>query len=206
MARRGCALSLLILVLVIAAVILARGLWLAGLGHWLEAPSNPSSANAIVVLGGDQERIGTAVSLYKQGLAPEIWYTGNYTPAGQILLIETQLAYQAAIASGVPAGAIHLLPTTSTWEDGQQIAAYAKERGTRSIVLVTSWYHAHRGLCIVRRDFAGSGVAVSFQAAANSTFGPNNWWRNEEGLIDVFDEYIKIGYYWLNYGLAPWQC
>lgn len=206
MRHRFCVLVPLIACLGFIALVLANRLWLPLVGNGLASPSAPVSADAIVVLGGGNERLKTAVSLYEQGKAPEIWYTGNYTPAGQILPIEAQLARQAAIDLGVPAVAIHLLPTTSTWEDGQQIAAYARQRGVKSLLLVTSWYHGRRGVCVVRHHLAGTGIQLSFQAASNATFGPADWWHNEEGLIAVVNEYIKFAFYWVHYGLAPWQC
>jgi hypothetical protein len=67
-------------------------------------------------------------------------------------------------------------------------------------------YHARRGVCVVRHHLAGAGIQLSFQTAYNSTFGPDNWWLSEEGLMDVVSEYIKFGFYWIHFGLAPWQC
>ncbi len=187
-------------------LLLTSRLWLPALGHTLEAPSNPAPAGAIVVLAGNQQRLQQAVALYKQGYASEIWYTGDAPQGEEPLERNSQLARQVAIDMGVPADAIHLLPTTSTWEDGQQIAAYARQSGVKSILLVTSWYHGRRGVCVVRHHLAGTGVQLSFQAASNATFGPANWWHNEEGLLDVIIEYVKFAFYWVHYGLAPWQC
>ncbi|MCL5994968.1 MAG: YdcF family protein [Chloroflexi bacterium] len=205
--RVGCALQLLaflIAVPVIAA--LTSSLWLPALGHALEAPSDPAPADAIAVFSGGRQRLRQAVALYRQGLAPELWHTGDAPQGEEPFERSSQLARQAAIDMGVPPDAIHLLPSTSTWEDAQQIAALARQRGIHSILLVTSWYHGRRGLCVMRRHLDGTGIRVTFQAASNVTFGPDNWWRNEEGFMDVVNEYIKFGFYWLHYGLAPWQC
>ncbi|MCL4504489.1 MAG: hypothetical protein M1434_09830 [Chloroflexi bacterium] len=78
--------------------------------------------------------------------------------------------------------------------------------GYTRILVVTSWYHGRRGMCIIRHDTRDTAIQVSYQAAYNATFGPDSWWRNEEGLMDVTNELIKIGYYWVEYGLSPWQC
>lgn len=205
--RLGCALWLLIFIIAVPLIIvLTSGLWLPALGHALEMPSNPAPADAIAVLSGGRPRLEQAVSLYKQGYAPELWYTGDAPQGEEPYERNSQLARQAAIDMGIPANAIHLLPSTSTWEDTQQIIAYAQQRDIKKVVLVTSWYHARRSMCIVQRQSAGTDINVSFQAASNATFGPDNWWRTEEGLMDVVNEYIKIGYYWLHYGLVPWQC
>jgi uncharacterized SAM-binding protein YcdF (DUF218 family) len=205
--RLGCLLWLIaFLVAVPLLVVLTAQLWLPALGHTLESPSNPAPSGAIAVLAGNQQRLQQAVSLYKQGYASEIWHTGDAPQGEESYTRNAEIARQAAIGMGVPADAIHLLPTTSTWEDGQQIAAYARQRGVKSILLVTSWYHARRGVCVVRHHLAGTGIQLSFQSASNATFGPDNWWHNEEGLIAVVNEYIKSAFYWVHYGLAPWQC
>lgn len=176
------------------------------IGYWLSVSSSPAPADAIVVLAGDQVRIRYAVDAYQRGQAPEIWYTGDVSPVEQILPTESQLARQAFISMGTPSEAIHLLPTTSTWEDGQQIAAYADERGVKRILLITSWYHGRRGLCVVRHHLKESEIVTYYQAAYNRAFSPANWWLNEEGLMAVSGELIKFGYYWMHYGLAPWMC
>jgi uncharacterized SAM-binding protein YcdF (DUF218 family) len=205
--RLGCFVWLLAAcITLLLLVTFTPNLWLAVMGGWLNVPSSPAPAEVIAVLAGNQQRLHQAVALYKQGLASELWYTGDAPQGEEGFVRNAHLAQQAAIDMGVPAEDIHLLPTTSTWEDGQQIAALAQQRGMRRILVVTSWYHGRRGLCVVRRWLQGSGIQVSYQAAYNATFGPDDWWHNEEGLIDVTNEYIKIGYYWLHYGLAPWQC
>ena len=205
--RLGCLIWLLAACLAILLLLtLTANLWLTALGRWLDAPSNLAPADAIAVLAGNRPRLEQAVALYQQGLAPELWYTGDAPQGEESFSRDSQSARLAAIDMGVPASAITLLPTTSTWEDGQQIAALAKQRGYTRILVVTSWYHARRGLCIVRHAVQGAGVQVYFQSAYNKTFGPDLWWRTEEGLLDVTNEIIKFGYYWYHYGLVPWQC
>ena len=205
--RLGCLLWLLASCLLFLLLMpLTSGLWLPAIGRWLDAPSNPAPADAIAVLAGNRPRLEQAVALYQQGLAPEIWYTGDAPQGEESFSHGAQDARLAAIELGVPAAAITLLPTTSTWEDGEQITALAKARGYKRILVVTSWYHARRGVCIVRRWAQGSDIQITFQSAYNKTFGPEQWWRNEEGLLDVSNEIIKFGFYWVQYGLAPWQC
>ena len=60
---------------------------------------------------------------------------------------------------------------------------------------------------MVRRNLQAEGaIQVSCQAAYNATVGSDNWWHNEEWLLAVTNEHIRIGIYWWQYGLAPWQC
>jgi UDP-N-acetylmuramyl pentapeptide phosphotransferase/UDP-N-acetylglucosamine-1-phosphate transferase len=106
----------------------------------------------------------------------------------------------------VPANAIRRLRTTSTWEDGQEIAQAVHETGVSRLLVVTNWYHGRRALGTVRRELADDDVEVLFSPPPPLTYGPHDWWRQENGLVAVVNEYIKIGFYWWHYGLAPWEC
>jgi len=207
--RLGCLIWLLATCLTVLLLLtLTANLWLTAIGHWLDAPSAPAPApaDAIAVLAGNRQRLNLAVALYQRGLAPEIWYTGDAPQGEEGFTRDSQSARQAAIDMGIPAAAITLLPTTSTWEDGQQITANAQSKGYKRLLLVTSWYHGRRGTCILRHYTQGTDLQITYQAAYNQTFSPDNWWHTEEGLLDVSNEIIKIGFYWYHYGLVPWQC
>jgi uncharacterized SAM-binding protein YcdF (DUF218 family) len=206
-----CLLTLLGVPFVLLVVgLLTAGWWLPGLGHWLQQPSQPAPADVIVVLAGDRERIVHGIDLYKQGLADEIWYTGDVTFTIAPIPNESQTARQYAIEQGVPATAITLLPSTSTWEDALAIRAHMDERGVDNILLVTSWYHSRRALCIMRRhlDLATGTHQMSWYAVPTDSYhyNPDNWWQHEFGLVNVQNEFIKFGHYWLAYGLCPFNC
>jgi len=161
--------------------------------------------DAIVVLGGEQQRSLHGIALYKQGLAPELWLTGDEMLPGETIS-SAQVDAQLAIKQGVPAEVIHLLPTANTWEDGRAISAFAAQRHVRSILVVTSWPHSRRALCVIQRWLAGSGVRIYYDASPASDYGPDDWWQRENGRIEVLDELVKIGFYWWRYGLPPWSC
>lgn len=190
----------------VLAIVTAR-LWLPAIGNWLVRPSQLNQADAIVVLsGGGPERLTHGITLYQQDLAPELWYTGDAPIPTMTSFTDGQFARQFAIEQGVPAEAIHLLETTSTREDGQQIAAAVRQRGLRRLLIVTNWYHSRRALCVVRQQLADSGVTVYYDPPPALTYGPDNWWQQENGLVAVINELIKFGFYWWQYGLVPWRC
>src|SRR5690606_23445594 len=67
----------LLLALVVAGM-LTSGRWLPLLGAWLAIPARSAPADAIVVLeGGGPQRMLPAIQLYHQGIAPELWITGD---------------------------------------------------------------------------------------------------------------------------------
>ena len=94
--------------------------------------------DAIVVLGGEQQRSLHGIALYKQGLAPELWLTGDMLLPGETISSAQVDAQLAIKREGVPAEVIHLLPTANTWEDGRAISAFATQRHVGSILVVTS--------------------------------------------------------------------
>ena len=178
---------------------------LAEIGHWLAQPPLIEQADAVVVLGGSPPRNQRGISLYMEGLASEFWHTGDVPRPGMPTTYAESRA-QIAIEHGVPAEAIHLLATSSTWEDGQQIAALAKERGTRTILVVTSWPHSRRALCTIKKHLADSEVSVYYARAENPAYRPDNWWLSRAGWRTVSAEVAKIGGYWVRYGVSPWHC
>lgn len=112
--------------------------WTHKIGAWLEMPATAAQADAIVVLGGAaKERLPVAIELFRDGLAPELWYTGAVDDTREGDGTSAQLAAKRAQEMGVPSEAITLLASSSTWEDGQQIAATAQARGSYRILVVT---------------------------------------------------------------------
>lgn len=196
----------------LAALVLAVNLfaldecWTCHVGEWLDIPAQVAHADAIVVLGGGPERLPAAIDLFHEGIAPELWYTGaredSLDPAGN----EARLAYKTAQEMGIPAEAITMLTTISTWEDGQQIAATAQARGTRSILVITNWYHGRRALCIIHHHLRDQRVQIYYQPVETSGFGPDDWWLSEDVSRTVTTELYKIIFYWGYYGLIPGVC
>ena len=173
-------------------------------------------------------RIHQGIALYHQGLAPELWHTGDTIKPGSRMkdpesMHFARFAARLAVERGVPAQSIHLLATTSTWEDGQQVIALARAREIKSILVVTDWYHSRRALRVLARQAStgrragsqpgtleGSDAEPAIyyapsadQDALGIAYGPENWWRHRAGWAAVLGELLKMCYYTLRYGVAP---
>jgi len=130
-------------VLVLAAIMVrvSASAWLPAIGRWLAMPATEMHrTDAIVVHGGSVPRRRYGIELYRRGLAPELWLTGY--ASGQAYT--TKLMVEDA---GIPQRAFRFLVTTSTWSDGQQIAAAIRARKLHSVLIVTDWWHSRRALC-----------------------------------------------------------
>ncbi|NTU80707.1 MAG: YdcF family protein [Chloroflexales bacterium] len=175
---------------------------------WLNVPAiaPPAHVDVIVVLAGDhQARVLEAARLYAAGVADAVWITGDVPdPGGTVSLAMSWrvIAWQNGIADDV----ITLLPSTSTWEDSQQIAAQARARGARSLVVVTSWFHGRRALCLIRHALESQPVQLYYVPAQGLPYDDSRWWRELNGWRSVAREMVAIGYYWQRYQLSPWAC
>ncbi|MFC1453936.1 YdcF family protein [Verrucomicrobiota bacterium] len=179
--------------------------WLPVIGRWFFVPPNAAKADVIAVLdGGGPERLCHGMELYKRGLAPELWYTGDKPLETRSDFMDSEQVLNFAERYGVPKDKIRLLPSTSTFEDGQSISALVKEKKIKSLIVVTSWYHTRRAMNVIRPSMPGTNIVIYMSSSTNLPYTPDNWWQDEEGLVAVINETIKTALYWWRYGLAPW--
>lgn len=174
---------------------------------WLErGPDPPAPADVIVVLGGDHPaRVLTAADLYSQGLAPRLWLTGDVPPPGKRVSVAEAARY-VAFTRGIPYEHQLLLPSTSTWEDAEQIRAAAEREQVRSLLVVTSWYHSRRALCVINHQLDGAAIHVSYAPATRLLPTSANWWKRPLGWWRNTREVMAFAYYGVRYGLPPWSC
>lgn len=147
----------------------------------------PRPADAIVVLGAAvwpgerpspalQRRIDRGIELWQAGLAPALVPTGGlgrYPPS------EAEVMARVARRAGVPADALVLEPrATSTLTSAGYVAALARERGWRSVIVVSEPYHLLRAGWM----FRDQGLEVQVACAA---WGLEPYWRVYQTLREV---------------------
>ncbi len=137
------------------AVLLLATLWLLGFAWFsFEARQKrrpPSSADAIVVLTGGADRIGTALRLLQDGVAPLLLVSGvpahveladlvRHTPAEPHLALDR---WSPRIKLGHAAA--------STAGNADEIAPWVRENGVHTLIVVTAGYHMQRALIEIGR-------------------------------------------------------
>ena len=185
-------------VLGVVALIVSAEAWLAAIGRWLAYPAQAQAADAIAVYGGAQERTIYGIDLYRRGFAPELWHTGYAD--------DRRFVVALLLKRRLPPQAIRYLPSDSTWEDTRVILDLAQRRHLRRILVVTSWYHSRRVMCVVKNQLAGSDIEVFYDAPPSPTGGPDDWWKDASSRRHVLRELVKLPYYWFRYGVHFWNC
>ena len=66
---------------------------------------------------------------------------------------------------------------------------------------MTDLFHTRRAA----RTFRGllPDTTIYLSAAPDPNYDASRWWQTEEGLVAVFNEVIKLVFYWARYGIAP---
>jgi uncharacterized SAM-binding protein YcdF (DUF218 family) len=193
--RHSFRLKLLAACLVLAAaVILSRSLWLPLLGSALVYDDGPAKADIAVVLAGDYggHRIEKAAQLIREGYVPAALISG---PPGFYGLHESDYAIAYAVRQGFPAQWFIAFPhaALSTREEAPAVLAELRRRNVRSFLLVTSDYHTARArrIFLAAGRALGGGPSMRTVAVPGELFRPDSWWRDREGQKTAFFEWSK---------------
>jgi len=160
------------------------------------------SETMIYVLGSAQERLKhhyrTAAALYKEGVADRIYILSRpgiteFSPKLLRNLTNDEWSVRELGTLGVPAGDVEAVPVPSgffgTFCEGSRISRFARERGYRRLVLVSSPHHARR-VHLTFSHFAGATMEVYVPASSDPA-----------SLGTLFAEYGK--YVWYRRVLIP---
>ena len=179
--------------------------------EWQYLPTEaPKSADVIVVLGGATEpalaprpevelnaaadRMFHGAALYKKGIAPHVLLSGgdidfltlsSASPASDMESVMEML--------GVPSEAMWLQgKSQNTYEDALYSCQMIKEKGARSIILVTSAIHMPRAVAVFKKqgcEVIPSPADFTVTEAAWSNLWSSDW---QELLINLVPGYSNL--------------
>jgi uncharacterized SAM-binding protein YcdF (DUF218 family) len=166
---------------------------------WIFAPAilvvddGAVRAEGEVVLGGEPwTRPKRAAEVFKEAASLVVIVSGN----GDCDSVRRQME-----ADGVPANMITTeCDSRTTWENAQFSVKLLREKKATNVVIVTSWFHSRRSLACFEK------VAPELHFSARPTACPPLSLRHPDAytIKRVFQEYAKIAYYWVMYGVTPW--
>ncbi len=191
---------------IVAVAVLATILFLPFAGRVLARADPLQRADLIMVLAGARvERWLEAVDLYQAGWAPRLVISPGQTVAAEAALRargvryprEGDLAHDAVLALGVPAGAVAVLPNgvDNTAAEAALLRKIYQPGPLRRIIVVTSPYHLRRAGYAFRRELAGSGVEVIMHASRYDTAEPARWWKHRKDIRYMLSELPKFAAY-----------
>lgn len=173
---------------------------------FLEKPlivyQEPLSADIIVVHGGGvtedkklpllaQQRLNYGLSLWRQGLAPQILVTGGKINNE----IEADLMAEDLNLRGVPAtSVIKENNSVNTFENVKNSLIIIKKNNFKSAIIVTSPYHSYRVQKTWQKNWPEGEIYVSSAPKNLLQVGVNNL----AGLTTVIREYLAIVWYKIN--------
>jgi len=174
-------------------------------GNYLIQEDELSQCDALFVLSGNpKDRALESARLLKAGFAPKVVCTGE--SVHRILLVvgdstdEAGLSRMELLAAGIQENQIEVLHIgTSTREESEAILSYCKTKGLKKIMVVSDKFHTNRIDYAFRNVFEDAGIQLVLRGCPSTAYSESNWWANEEGLIMVNNEYIKLLYYYIKH-------
>lgn len=178
---------------------------LQGAGNFLIKEDELQRADAIFILSGDPyDRGKQGQILYREGYAPVIVTTGenisHNLKALNINYAEADLTKHYLVSNGVDsADVIIVRKGTSTIEEADVIINYAKTNSLNKVIVVSTHFHTRRIHSFFHPLFEKENIELIVQGAPSSLYNEQEWWKQEDGLIMVNNEYVKLIYYKLKY-------
>jgi uncharacterized SAM-binding protein YcdF (DUF218 family) len=183
---------------------------LTGAARCLRVEDSLVKADCILVLSGDPAtRVPAAAQLFHDGWAPSILLTHPELPREvrfPFVPLQADVAQNILQYLDVPKEVISILPgeATSTYDEAVSLRRYVNSNPEiKRIILVTTAFHTRRARWICRKALKGVNVRLLACPAEHGAFHEQNWWQNERGLIEYFNEYVKGMLYLWRYALYP---
>ena len=183
---------------VITLSALALVVWGAGFLNFVDgiaraSPASPPYADAVIVLTGGENRLSAGVRLLVDGRAGQLLVSGvsaGVTPARLQEMLTgdghdvSREWFRCCIDLGFRA--------RDTRGNAEESAEWVRDRGVRSLLLVTSNYHMSRSLIEFARALPGVRIEPYPVVADNIVL--EDWWRWPASVRFLGQEYHKILY------------
>ena len=196
-----------IIVISLTLPVITYRYWLPEIAEYLIVQDKVDSADIIIVISGDGSRYRYAAKLFNEGYAKYVLFNYNKEDMFNIVGIRfnpEEMIRDFAISNGIPVERVFTDGRcTSTYED----VLYAKEnivkKQFKSAIIISENFHMRRVYLTFKKLFKGNNIKLIFVPVSMEMDGinPDEWWTRESDLIEVFNEYIKLGFYYFKYGI-----
>lgn len=203
---RRLTLLIIILILLMLVGFVFRFVILGEVGNRLIREDELQKSEVVFVLGGNSfDRGNEAAKLLEKGYGVKVVCLGENVPnvfkAIDKSYSEAEVTKINMVKNNdVLPRKIELLERgTSTKEEAEYIANYCEENQISSAIVVSSRFHTRRIQWVFRPLFDKIETRLIVHGAPSSKYQESRWWEEEQGLIMVNNEYVKLFYYWLKY-------
>jgi uncharacterized SAM-binding protein YcdF (DUF218 family) len=180
-------------VVLLAVALIAGAVWLAGFVWFIgtiprESPdpgTDDARTDAIVVLTGGSQRLTTGLALLERGAARTLFVSGVYDGVEVRELLSAWTKVPTELSGNIVLG----YSADSTVGNAVETAAWMREKGYRSLRLVTANYHMRRSLLEFRLAMPGAVVIPHPVAPVNVRL--DDWWRWRGSAALLASEYTK---------------
>jgi len=191
-------------VIIISLIILGL-IGLRAIGTFLIVSTDISPGDAIIVLsGGDETRMQTALKLYDEDYGKII----ILTETGEIVEGYEHLHSFAMriqlLANGIPSGNILLTDevVSSTKDEARAVKNLMLSRQMTSGIIVTDSFHTRRAYKLFIEEFKDTGIRLSIRPTESGWYFARNWYLTVDGWKFTLLEYGKMiaDYFQINVG------
>ena len=192
----GCILVIIVL------VVITYNFWLTALAKWLIVGDQVIPVDLIVVSTGSIERIDYAILLWEQKVAPKILVL---SPNWRVIGTQKQIGdfvVEEMISRGIPRDAIFVdYRPGSTYEDAVYGREWALKLRVTSLIVLEDPFGMRRLRWTFRKVFANTDIQLYCVSVPPelSELTVEKWWTRETELLYVFEEYVKLFFYWIKY-------
>ena len=143
------------------------------------------SADGIVVLTGGASRIGDAVELLAAGRGKRLLISGVHPATTPGELVRVNPDYERLLECCVDLGR----EATNTIGNAVETGNWVREKGFRSLVIVTSGWHMPRALIEIENELPG--VALIAYPVVSERMRDEPWWYDAPTIRLLAVEYVK---------------
>ncbi len=145
-------------------------------------------------------RSDQVLGLYRMGFAGKVLVTGRDDMHSKTRATYLNWRARFLIDEGIPEQAIlYDRRSNNSWEEAVNTLQLMKTMKLERVLVVSDPPHMRRLSWTWGKVFAGSGKSFTLVASDLEYWDAGHWWRNSSSAQFVFGEYIKLGYYLIQY-------
>lgn len=167
--------------------------------NYLGREDKPEKSDLIFVFGSQNlGRIQKAVELLKENLTQVIFISGGQPHyQDQESKSEAAIFKKYAVECGVPEEKIIVEPNSITFADNVRRSLNLMDKlkiSYSKMILITAWFSLKRAWSHMMKyiPLEAKLFRVSAPLSEGSPLAPNAWYKNEQGIRVIFNEFVKM--------------